>query len=512
MSGLPRGDERPGVTALTGRIGADPGAVMTQEVLRPQFDYEVRHLLPWYVRLEQVLVLEYLRMDLISAADARAVAAALASVTGPAMAGGAADAMTDAAFTLERRVAARVPELPARWHVDRSRNDLQASAQMLHFRERLRVLAETLLSFATRLHDLADRTVEMVMPGYTHLQPAQIISPAFYLTAVSAQVLHTAHRLEAAYDSADRLPLGAGAMAGQELAWDRDVMARLLGCAAPREHALQAVAGRDWALESVAEISNFGVVMSRFVTDLMTWGGAGHQFIDLPDEWSGISSAMPQKKNFPVLERIRGRTARLSEAYLGVALAQRSTPYSNGIEVSKEAGSAVADAFDRAESVLRLLTGVATHLTFRDEIMRAACLREHFGGFTLANLLTLHEDLPWREAQIVAGAFIVASVRAGRPPDRPDAALLSAVARRHGHAVRRPGRWLDEAFDVDRALLTKRSAGSTRPDAVREMLAGQRSRLAGQLDRWRERRRRVDAGLAELDRRLALVPAEGARP
>jgi argininosuccinate lyase len=498
-----------GASALTGRIGADPSAVMTAEVLRPQFDHEVRHLLPWYIRLEQVLVLEYLRMELITAVDARAVAAALAAVTGPAMAGAASDAMTDLAFTLERQVAANVTDLPARWHVDRSRNDLQASAQTLHGRECIDGLAELLLALAARLHDLADRTVDMVMPGYTHLQPAQIISPAFYLTAVSAQVLHTAQRLESVYESADRLPLGAGAMAGQELPWDRNEMARLLGCAAPREHALQAVAGRDWALESAAELSNFGVVTSRFVTDLMTWGGSGHGFIDLPDEWSGISSAMPQKKNFPVLERIRGRTARLSEAYAGVTLAQRSTPYSNGIEVSKEAGGAVAEAFDRAESVLRLLTGVVTDLIFREEVMRAACTREHFGGFTLANLLTLHEDLPWREAQIVAGRFIVAAVRAGRPPDNPDADLLRAVARRRGHAIAQPARWLSKAFDVDRALRTKQSPGSTRPDAVRDMLAGQREQLDEQRRSWLERRRRVDAGLAELDRRLALLAAEG---
>src|SRR5262249_40879932 len=148
---------------------------------------------------------------------------------------------------------------------------------------------------------LAGRHLDTPMPGYTHLQAAQVISPGFYLSALGAETLRILHRLTLTYAEVDRCPLGAGAMAGQELAWSRDRMAELLGFAGPTPHALVAVASRGWALSVAGDLSGYGVTLGRFATDLMAWGSSGYGFIDLPDELSGISSAMPQKKNFPFL-------------------------------------------------------------------------------------------------------------------------------------------------------------------------------------------------------------------
>ncbi len=292
--------------ALTGRIGADPAQLLHEDVLEPQFRYEVEHLLPAYRAIETVLALEYRRMGLITVDEAAAIGRALREIEPSTLAADPAANLSDIAFAIERQIAERVGAPIARWHVDRSRNDLQACAQLMFGRDLLFDIARQLRTFGDQVRRAAGRLTDVPMPGYTHLQPAQVITAGFYLAALSAEVKHALDRLRATYDELNHCSLGAGAMAGQERPWDRPRMARLLGFADVREHALAGVASRAWASEITGELALFGVALSRFVTDLMAWAGGEYGFVDLPDELSGISSAMPQKKNFPVLERIRG--------------------------------------------------------------------------------------------------------------------------------------------------------------------------------------------------------------
>ncbi|MFD8340412.1 argininosuccinate lyase [Streptomyces solisilvae] len=498
-------------TSLTGRISADPHGLLRTEVLEPQLRYELTNLLPYYIRAEKVLLAEYYRMGLLATDEVDALDQQLtaAGADATAVEEVAAETMSDIAFAIERFVTARVPSLPPSWHVDRSRNDLQATAQACYGRSRLLQIDAALVTFGRAALNAARRHEDVLLPGYTHAQPAQIISPAYYLSALAEQVLHALRRIEAV-DRSAACPLGAGAMAGQELPWDRARMARLLGFDHVSDHALRAVAQRDWALEATAELSLLGTALSRFATDLMTWGGAGHGFIDLPDEWSGISSAMPQKKNFPVLERIRARTAHLTAAHFGIAAAQRSTPFTNSVEISKEASAQVPAAFDTALSVLRLFTAVLDHLTFRADHTREACEAEHFGGFTLANLLTLNAGVPWRSAQVLAGRYVVAATEAALSPMKPDPALLQRLAEEAGHFVPDAGDLLRTAFDVPGALRAKRSTGSTNPEEVRRTCVAH----SAELDRFDRRRTaretRMRRGAAELDQVLAHITA--ARP
>jgi argininosuccinate lyase len=491
--------------ALTGRITEGPDELLRAEVLAPQLRFEIANLLPWYVQLEKVLLLEYHRMELLTAGQVGRIADLLDRITPESVRDTATETMSDIAFAVERFVTDRLDEVPPAWHVDRSRNDLQASAQLLYGRGRIVQTAELLVGLGRAALRRAGDTVDVVMPGYTHLQPAQVISPAFHLTALAEQVRHTLDRLEAVYRDASASPMGAGAMSGQELPWDRVRMAELLGCRSVRTHALVAVATRDWALTACAELALLGVTLSRFVTDLMTWGGGGYGFIDLPDAWSGISSAMPQKKNFPVLERIRARTAHLGSAFLDISLAQRNTPFSNSVEVSKEASAQVPAAFDAAASTLRLCTEVLGQLTFRADRMRAVCDAEFLGGFTLANLLTLRAGVPWRTAQVVAGRYVVAMTEQGRRPADTDAGELHRLLAEHGRAAAHCAELLAEAMDPVAGFLAKRSSGGTSPDSVRDMIAEQTDefdRLAGS---WADRRARIDAGSGRIDRLLAAL-------
>jgi argininosuccinate lyase len=486
---------------LSGRIAAVPSEVWDEEVLAPQFAYEAEHLLPWYVAIEKVLLLEYVRLGLVPQAQAATIAARLHEVTPELVRADRGRNMSDIAFALEQHVT-EAADAPA-WHVDRSRNDLQAAAQVLAAREWTAGAALDMVHFGQSVATLAAKTSRMPMPGYTHLQAAQVISPGFYLAALGEETLRTLRRLRTSHAEVDASPLGAGAMAGQELAWDRARMARLLGFARVQPHALVCVASRGWALSLAADLCGFGTALSRFATDLMAWGGAGHGFFDLPDALSGISSAMPQKKNFPILERIRGRSAHLAAYHEDLVLAQRATPYTNMVEVSKEAGANLLPLFKMLGSVLRLFGTVVEHLEFLPARLRVACEREYLGGFTLANLLTLRCNVPWRQAQVLAGRYIVAAMERGLPPSTPDGGLLAQLA--EGFTVADPAELLAEAFDVDRALYAKTSQGGTHPDAVAQLLAEQTAEYTEHAQWWAGREEHGRAALAAIDNELGLA-------
>jgi argininosuccinate lyase len=489
--------------ATSGRLRSEPARLLDEEVLGPQFRYELTHLLPHYVHVERILLLEYLRMGVLSPAQVTAVDRALQQVCPESLRSDRTKNLSDISFALERFVLDRLPSAVPAWHVDRSRNDAQATAQLLFGRAQVLRAAADAAALARAAHTAAAGARDLPMPGYTHLQAAQVISPGFYLAALIEEVLGTLRRMLTGYDEIDRCPLGAGPMAGQELAWDRQRMAQLAGFARAQPHALTAVASRTWVLSVTGELSAFAIVLSRFVTDLMAFSSEAYGFVELPDELAGISAAMPQKKNYPVLERIRGRTGHVTALAQDIAIGLRNTPYTNSVEASKEATAHLVTLFAANGSALRMLTAVVGAAGFRADRMRAACRRSYLGGFSLAIRLTLEHGLPWRQAQVAAGEYIAEAIARDLPPDRGDPDMLSAVCRRHGCQLGDPGALLREAFDADRSLRRYASAGSATPDAVGELLTDQAARLrAAELAIATHAGRAAAAG-AEVDRLLA---------
>ncbi|MFI5557871.1 argininosuccinate lyase [Amycolatopsis japonica] len=491
---------------LTGRLAAAPDDFIREEFLEPQFRHEVVNLLHWYVLIEKALLCEYRRLGVLSPRHVGRLGEALDGLTPEEVTAGAGAALSDIALAMETRVAEALPEPVPAWHVDRSRNDLQACAQLLYGREQVSEIAAMLGQLAEVTHERAAHDTTSPMPGYTHLQSAQIITPGFYLSAVAEHALRASSRLLATYDRINFSPLGAGPMAGQELAWDRDSLARAIGCAGPAPHALAAVASRDWLLDVSADIASAGVGFSRFLTDLMAWSSSAYGLVELPDELAGISAAMPQKKNYPLLERLRGRTGHLTAFYVDFATGQRNTPYSNMVEVSKEAGVHASTMFTAIRSVLAGFTLVVDKLRWRTDRMRAACEEDHFGGFSLANELTLRAQVPWRTAQVIAGRYVTAVLAEGDGrAGRSDPEALGSAAREAGFPLEDPGSYLTNSVDVDAQLRAKVSSGSTNPASVVELLAGQRVRLDELTAEWDARRGAVREAIAATDAALRLA-------
>ncbi|QBD83483.1 argininosuccinate lyase [Ktedonosporobacter rubrisoli] len=496
-------DEKKMPANLTGRIAAGPHTSLDEDILTPQFHYDLAYLLPWYIQIEKVLLLEYRRMDLLNLEEALSIGTILNSIRRDTLQPKREENMSDIAFAIERQVEQSLSHLPGAWHVDRSRNDFQACAQLLSGREQLLAIIDQMVSFAWAVHRRASAMTEMIMPGYTHYQAAQVISPGFYLTALIEEMLASTTALLNIYDGLNTCPLGAGAMAGQQLPWDRVRMASLLGFDRPQRHALVSVASRDWRTRIAAELSTIGATLSRFITDLIAWGSGPYAFISLPDEFSGISSAMPQKKNFPVLERLRARTAHLTAYYQDFIMGQRNTSYTNLVEVSKEAGSQLSSMFTTMASLLRIFTLVIDQMEFQSETMRHACTQEYFGGFALANHLTLQAGISTRQGQVAAGKYIVQAIQQGFTPGQGSAHLLHAICQAQGYSADIAYHTLQELFDPEHNLQEKHTSGSTGTQAVEQMLREQTNDLQHVQTVRQSKQFQIEQALREIDRQLS---------
>ncbi len=483
--------QQPAQHSLSGRIKTGPDALLLTEVLQAQFDYELHHYLPYYLWIEKVLLLEYERMQLLNHERVSSIGSILDQITPDTLTANAEVNMSDMAFAIERYVDQRLAAPVEFWHVDRSRNDLQACAQVMFGRDQVLTLIENLLAFFQATHHQAQKYTTVPMPGYTHYQVAQIITPGFYLAALVEHILGAILRLLSIYDEINACPLGAGAMAGQHLAWDRERMAHHLGFSRPQRHALVSVTSREWTLLIANELSLLGTYLSRFATDLLLWGSSEYRYIDLPDELSGISSAMPQKKNFPVLERIRGRSAHLSAFAIDFVLGQRNTPYTNLVETSKEAGAYLMTLFTATRSLVSLFTGVLERICFRQEQMLQACEREFIGGFALANHLTLHYSIPYRTAQVIVGKYITRMTELQRQPGQAESAELQALCKNCGYTIEISDKEIQAFTSTQANLYGKQSAGSTHPQMVCELLAQQEKEAEQYCHGWKDRKEKL---------------------
>jgi argininosuccinate lyase len=464
----------------TGRINRPPALVLEETVLGRRFDWEIRHLLRHYLWIELAHLGEYLRMGTMDLAACTRIRGVVLDLTEDEVTSRRLTAMSDPLFALEQAIHARLtPSLPPAWHVDRSRNDVQACAQLMLGREQILAAAAGIRGLGHAACAAADRHRAAIMPGYTQHQAAQAITLGFYLAALAETVTSAAESLQALYHAVDLSPLGAGALAGLELPWDRCRLATALGFAGPQPHALTCVASRTWVLRTAAELSVLGVTLSRFLTDLITWTGASCRFLDLPDELAGISSAMPHKRNFPVLERVRGMTGHLTGLSMDLLIGQRNTPYTNLVEVSKENSRFLADLFSVCEEMLLLFTHVLAELRFRPEQARAALRTEPLAASTVANHLTLAHEIPARTAQKTVGQWIAQAAAGGNDsaPDGLTSAGLTAAAGAMGFAVELDEAVLGQLLDAEASVYRKSTSGSTGPDQVSLLLETVQDRL-----------------------------------
>ena len=318
----------------------------------------------------------------------------------------------DIHMAVERRLTELVGPVGGKLHTGRSRNDQVTTDLRLYLRDALGSLENDIQLFQRALIGQARKHLDVIMPGYTHLQRAQPVLFAHHLLAYVEMAERDKSRLRDALTRVNVMPLGSGALAGSNYPIDRAYTARLLGFASVSENSLDAVSDRDYVLEVVSALSILIMHLSRLSEELILWSTQEFQFIELPDSFCTGSSMMPQKKNPDVPELVRGKTGRVYGHLIGLLTVLKGLPlsYNRDLQEDKEA---LFDALDTVRGAVTLCAELIKGLT----VNRAAIARAADSGFLLATELADYlatKSVPFREAHEITGRIVRDCIESGR--------------------------------------------------------------------------------------------------
>ena len=310
----------------------------------------------------------------------------------------------DIHMAIERRLIELIGPVGGKLPTGRSRNDQVALDIRMYLRDALGSLLGKVKRFQRALLDQARRHLDVVMPGYTHLQRAQPVLFAHHLLAYVEMLERDKGRMRDALPRLDVMPLGSGALAGTNFLVDRTYLARLLGFTAVTENSLDAVSDRDFAAEVLAALSILMMHLSRLSEELVLWSSQEFHFVELPDAFCTGSSMMPQKKNPDVPELVRGKTGRVYGHLLALLTTLKGLPlsYNRDLQEDKEA---LFDALDTVTASVDVYTELIKGLT----VHRAAMARAASSGYVLATELADYlvvKGMPFRQAHETVGRLV----------------------------------------------------------------------------------------------------------
>jgi argininosuccinate lyase len=297
---------------------------------------------------------------------------------------------------VELRLKEAVGDLGLKLHTGRSRNEQIATDLRLYIRTQIDELAGKIAAWARELIEQAKRAGDAAMPSYTHLQRAEPVLAAHWLLAYVEMLLRDASRLEDCRARLNACPLGSGAVAGATLKLDRTIAARELEFDGPTANSMDATSDRDFVLEFLQALTMVALHASRFAEEMTLFATAEFGFVELPEEFSTGSSAMPQKKNPDLTELVRGKVGRIHGATEAVTLLLKGLPlaYNKDMQETQEPVFAAAGEMQKMLAVLAAFTRA---LKFNTKRMRAACETGFLNAMAAATYL-VHKGVPFRKA------------------------------------------------------------------------------------------------------------------
>ncbi len=373
----------------------------------------------------------------------------------------------DVHSAVEAALHARCGDPAHRLHTGRSRNDQVATLLRRHVMTLCDDALAGIREIERALVTLAREAGDHVMAGATHLQPAQPLMVAHVWMSYAHQFERDEIRFQAAREAADCLPLGAGAIAGTPLVYDRKALAGRMGFTRLAANSLDAVSDRDFALEYLNAASVFGLHLSRLAEDLVLWCSPGFGWIAPPDGFSTGSSLLPQKKNPDLFELARGKAARLitNAQRLQVVLKGLPSSYQKDLQEDKET---VFDTGDTLSLIFEAIPPALAAIRIRPERM-AEQLTFDLLAVELADHL-VEAGTPFRQAHALVGQLWAAAETAGVDPrELPDAERLGISAHFTGVAL--------DGLTVERALGRRNHSPGTGPESVRAQLRRAEARL-----------------------------------
>jgi argininosuccinate lyase len=411
-------------------------------------------------------------VGIINADDEAAIKEGLAAIGQEIEAGDFpfSEALEDIHMNIEARLTDRIGEAGKRLHTARSRNDQVALDVRLWVRDAIDGLDGQIADVMQALVERADEHAATVMPGFTHLQPAQPTTLGHHLLAYVEMLGRDRSRLGDCRARMNESPLGAAALCGSGFPIDRHMTAAALGFDGPMRNSLDAVASRDFAMEFLAALAICATHLSRFAEEVVLWTNPYFGFVKLSDAYTTGSSIMPQKRNPDAAELVRAKVGRVAGALVGLMTVMKGLPLTYGKDMQEDKEG----IFDAAETMALALAATAGMV--RDMKPDAARLREAAGASfstatDLADWLVRELRMPFRDAHHVTGRLVAKAEARGVD--------LSELTLDEMHAEEpRIHNGVFQVLSVEASVASRTSYGGTAPVNVRRMAAEWRERLA----------------------------------
>ncbi|WP_041667660.1 argininosuccinate lyase [Acetohalobium arabaticum] len=313
--------------------------------------------------------------------------------------------LEDIHMNIEQRLIDKIGSVGGKLHTARSRNDQVALDMRLYLRDQIEAIQALIEKLQQVLLELAEENIDIIMPGYTHLQRAQPVRVAHHLLAYYYKLKRDYDRLEDVYKRTNVLPLGAGALAGTTFDIDRQFVADELGFDGVSQNSLDTVSDRDFVIEFLAASSTLMMHLSRFSEELVLWTSQEFDFVDIDDAFCTGSSIMPQKKNPDVPELIRGKTGRIYGHLMQLLTVMKGLPlaYNKDMQEDKEG---LFDTVDTLKGALELFARMLAKTSF-NQIKLEATAEDGFTNATEVADYLVEQGLPFREAHEVVGKTVL---------------------------------------------------------------------------------------------------------
>jgi len=369
---------------------------------------------------------------------------------------------------VEEALKEKIGILALKLHTGRSRNDQVATDLRLYLLKEERSIEQSINRLLETLAHMAERYLQLIVPGYTHMQRAQPVLFSHYILAYGEMLMRDRQRLREAMARTGICPLGSGALSGTVYAIDRNALARDLGFSSASSNSMDAVADRDFILDFLFFASTLLMHLSRMSEDLILYNTSEFSFLQMDDSVASGSSLMPQKKNPDALELLRGKSGRIYGHLMSLLTVMKGLPmtYNKDLQEDKEG---LFDAVLTVENCVRMAQIVLEKIELNPAGMREATTKGFLNATELADYLVV-KKMPFREAHGVAGKIVMRATELG--------VSLEELPLREYQAFSPLFRNdLFEHLRLEKALSRRRERGGTAPATVRQSIRSFRSRI-----------------------------------
>ncbi len=371
-------------------------------------------------------------------------------------------ALEDIHMNIEARLIERIGAVGGKLHTGRSRNDQVAVDIRLYLRDEIDSILSYLAALEGSLIKQARENLDVIMPGYTHLQTAQPVLYSHHMLAYREMIARDISRLQDLRTRFNVMPLGAGALAGTTFNIDREWVAEQLGFDGVTRNSLDSVSDRDFAIEFCSFASILMMHLSRLSEELVLWSSADFNFIELSDAFCTGSSIMPQKKNPDVPELVRGKTGRVYGNLMSLLTLMKALPlaYNKDMQEDKEP---LFDTLDTIKGSLKIFADMITEMAVKGGNMRVAAAR----GFSTATDVAdycVRKGLPFRQAHEVVGRTVRYCVENNK--DIPELSL--AEFQKFSELIEAD---IYDYVTLEASVNARKSTGGTAREAVERELA-----------------------------------------